>query len=64
LTLLVIKWPVAKRLRPAKIYYVGWICPRRGATGGFFNFLILLQLLINVNRNATVQRKGMEIAMF
>jgi hypothetical protein len=27
-------------------------------------FSQLLQLLINVNRNATLERKGMEIAMF
>jgi hypothetical protein len=30
----------------------------------FKNVLQLLQLLINMNRNAVLQRKGMEIVMF
>ncbi len=30
----------------------------------FKNFSQLLQLLINVNRTTSLQRKGMEIAMF
>jgi hypothetical protein len=32
--------------------------------GGFYNFQKLLLLFINVNRNVTLQRKGMKIATF
>ncbi len=52
------------RLRLAKMMLLGYICTRRGAAGGFKIFQMLLRLLINVNRNAALQRKGMEIAMF
>jgi hypothetical protein len=52
------------RFRLAKSYVAGKICPRRRAAGGFLNFKMLLQLLINVTRNTALQRKGMEIAMF
>jgi hypothetical protein len=31
---------------------------------GFKNFPLFLRLLINVNRNSALQRKGMEIATF
>jgi hypothetical protein len=37
---------------------------RKRATEHLKNFSQLLRLLINVNRNATLQRNGMEIAMF
>jgi hypothetical protein len=33
----------------------------KGAAGGFKNFQMLLQILRNVNRNAALQRKGMEL---
>jgi hypothetical protein len=37
---------------------------RKRAAEHFQNFSLLLGLLINVNRNTALQRKGMEIAMF
>ncbi len=37
---------------------------RKRAAEHFKNFPQLLQLLINVNRNTVLQRKGMEIATF
>jgi hypothetical protein len=37
---------------------------RKRAAEHFKNFSQLLRLLINVNRNAALQRNGMEIAMF
>jgi hypothetical protein len=37
---------------------------RKRATEHFKNFSQLLRLLINVNRNMPLQRKGMEITMF
>jgi hypothetical protein len=36
----------------------------RRTAEGFKNFLQPFRLLIKVNRNAMLQRKGMEIAMF
>jgi hypothetical protein len=35
------------RLRLAKSYIAGNICPRRGATGGFKDVQMLLRILIN-----------------
>jgi hypothetical protein len=52
------------RLRLTTSYVVVQIYPRRGAAGGFKNFKRLLLILRNVKRNAALQRKGMEIAMF
>jgi hypothetical protein len=52
------------RFRLAKSYVAGYICPRRGATGGFQNFKMILRFLINVYRNTALQRKGMEITTF
>jgi hypothetical protein len=43
---------------------VGKSKSRKRAPRHFNKFLQLLRLLINVNRNAALQRKGMEIAMF
>jgi hypothetical protein len=37
------------RLRLAKSYVVGKVCPRRGAAGGFKNFQMLFKILRNVN---------------
>jgi hypothetical protein len=37
---------------------------RKRAAEHFKNFSQLLRLLININRNAALQRNGMEIAMF
>jgi hypothetical protein len=48
------------RFRLAKSY----VYPGRGAAGGFKIFKMILRLLINVNRNTALQRKGMEIATF
>jgi hypothetical protein len=52
------------RLRLAKSYVLGLICPQRGVAGDFLNFPMLLQLVVNVNRNMALQRKEMEIATF
>ncbi len=52
------------RLRLAKSSVVGWIWRRRGAARGFQNFQTLLQMLRNVNWNAALQRKWMEIDTF
>jgi hypothetical protein len=42
------------------------VCVRRKAANDFLNtiFPLLLRLLINVNLNAALQRKGMEIGTF
>jgi hypothetical protein len=43
---------------------VGRAQKRKRAAEHFKNFSQLLRLLINVNRNTALQRKGMEIATF
>jgi hypothetical protein len=43
---------------------VGKSNSRKRAAEHFKKFSQLLRLLINVNRNAALQRNGMEIAMF
>jgi hypothetical protein len=43
---------------------VGKSTNRKKAAEHFKNFSQFLRLLINVNRNTTLQRKGMEIATF
>jgi hypothetical protein len=37
---------------------------RRPAERSFKNFPLFLRLLININRNAALQRKGMEMLCF
>jgi hypothetical protein len=55
---------LSHEIETAKSYVAECICIRRGAAGGFKNFQMLLRLLVNVNRNAALQRKGMKIAIF
>jgi hypothetical protein len=52
------------RLRQAKRYVIGYICPRIGAAGGLEYCQMLLRIKKNVNRNVALQRKGTEIAQF
>jgi hypothetical protein len=51
------------RLRLAESYVVRYICTKRGAAG-FFLFSNVPSIFKNVNRNAALQKKELEIATF
>jgi hypothetical protein len=51
-------------LRLAHSTVVGWACVGRGVDDGYYDFPLVLQLFININRKAVLQRKWMEIATF
>jgi hypothetical protein len=51
-------------LKSSESGFVGKVCVRRRAAGGFKNFALLLRLLINVKELLNLREKGWQLPRF